>query len=88
MLRESSLESKIRRHAIQNGWLTYKFTSPGVRGVPDRIFIKNGRLIFVEFKSEDGQLSKLQNIQIQKLREHGMEVFVINNVPDGKAILC
>lgn len=87
-MRESTIEAKICRHAKQNGWLVYKFSSPGTRGVPDRIFIKNGRLIFVEFKSSDGELTPLQNLQIEKLKKAGMEVYVINNVPDGKALLC
>lgn len=87
-MRESSLESKICRHAKQNGWLVYKFTSPGTRGVPDRIFIKNGRLIFVEFKSSTGELTKLQIVQRDKLLKHGMEWHMINDVESGRTLLC
>lgn len=87
-MRESLIESKIVRFAKQNGWLTYKFTSPQCRGVPDRIFMKEGRLIFVEFKQLGLLPSKLQQIQIDRIRNSGMEVHVIDRVEEGKMLLC
>ena len=52
VLTERKIESKISKKAIDLGYLTYKFTSPSNRGVPDRIFInKKGEIFFIEFKS-------------------------------------
>lgn len=87
-MRESLIESKIVRFAKQNGWLTYKFTSPQCKGVPDRMFIKDGKLIFVEFKQLGLLPTKLQQIQIDRLREAGMEVHVVDRVELGKQLLC
>ena len=46
----------------------YKFVSPGNDGVPDRIAIfPDGRLVFAELKADDGNLSALQEVQLNRL---------------------
>lgn len=76
---EKDLEKKITSKAKQIGYLTYKFVSPSNRGVPDRIFInKNGKVFFVEFKSEKGKLSQLQKLRISELKANKQSVFVVN----------
>ena len=43
------------------GGITYKFTSPGRKGVADRIAcLPDGSTWFVELKTKGGRLSKLQ----------------------------
>ena len=37
VLTERKIESKISKKAIDLGYLTYKFTSPSNRGVPNRL---------------------------------------------------
>ncbi|MBR1760908.1 MAG: VRR-NUC domain-containing protein [Schwartzia sp.] len=76
------LEKQIERRLVEGvkkrGGLCYKFVSPGHPGVPDRIVIKpDGKVIFVELKTDTGRLSKLQNYTIRELREHGADVRVI-----------
>ncbi|MCD6163444.1 MAG: VRR-NUC domain-containing protein [candidate division Zixibacteria bacterium] len=76
---EAKLEQKCRKLAIDAGWLSYKFESEG--GLPDRIFIKDGRIIFVEFKApKTGRLSKLQQVQIKRMINAGAIVHVCDNV--------
>lgn len=77
MMLEKQIEAKAVKWAKSNSWLTYKFTSPNKRGVPDRIFIKSGCLIFIEFKAERGKLTKLQQREINILKKEGMLVFVV-----------
>ena len=50
-MRESVVENKVRLFAKSKGWLSYKWKSANRRGVPDRLFFKNGRLIIIEFKA-------------------------------------
>lgn len=51
------------------GGACFKWTSPGTDGVPDRIVIlPDGRVIFVELKTETGRLSPVQEYQINRLR--------------------
>lgn len=76
------LEKEIERRMVQmvkkRGGLCYKFVSPNNPGVPDRIVITpDGRVIFVELKTEVGRLAKLQKRQIEEMRKRGADVRVI-----------
>lgn len=88
MMLEKHLEKKIVNKAKQLGFLTHKFKSPSNRGVPDRIFIsKTGKVFFIEFKSENGKLRKLQEVKIKDLRKYKQDVFVVNDEKVGLDIL-
>lgn len=80
---EKEIESKVADRAKQLGWLTFKFVSPSQKGVPDRIFLRDGHTVFVEFKSSTGKLARLQVEQIQKIRREGFDVYVIASVDEG-----
>lgn len=84
MIQESYIERKSCAIAKAAGWLVYKFSSPNQKGVPDRIFIRAGRVVFAEFKAPGKQPTPLQARQIEKLREQGMEVHVIDSVEDAR----
>jgi hypothetical protein len=47
-MRERDVESYFRQRVIKLGGMTRKYTSPGQRGVPDRIMFLDG-VVFVEF---------------------------------------
>lgn len=79
-MRESQIENKCCNWAIAQGWLSFKFTSPANRGVPDRMFIRDGAVIFVEFKAPGEELRPLQQRVITKIREHGAKVYVCDSV--------
>ena len=77
-MRESKIESELRKRVRQAGGEAYKFLSPGHNGVPDRIVIfPNRRPIFVELKAEHGELSAIQKRQIGRLTELGQNVVVL-----------
>lgn len=69
---EKSIELKVCRWARDNGWLVYKFTSPSQRGVPDRLFIKDGRVVFIEFKRPGHRPTRLQAYHINTLVRAGV----------------
>ena len=77
---ESQLEKKCTELAKSSGWLAFKFTSPSNRGVPDRIYLKNGVCKFVEFKRKGCVPTPLQNKRIAQLREQGFLVFVVDSL--------
>lgn len=83
---ESYIEKKVCKRATDHGWLCRKFASPGQRAVPDRFFAKGGRVILVEFKDTGKKPSKLQLFEHTRFRDHGVEVYVIDNVEDGYAL--
>jgi hypothetical protein len=80
---ERDIEGKAVSWAKKNGWLSFKFVSPAQRGVPDRIFMKSGRIVFIEFKRLGGKLSPLQAHTIKKMLDAGCEVHVCDSIEDG-----
>jgi hypothetical protein len=83
---ESTIEKTVCKHAKHNDWLVYKFSSPAQRGVPDRVFLKAGRIVFVEFKATGKKATKQQIATHEKIRSQGFEVHVIDNIEAGKAL--
>lgn len=79
---ESALEQKLKSYVESLGGLYWKFTSPSMTGVPDRICLfKGGHVVFVEWK-RPGRLSGLsekQKIIRKKLTERGFTVLVVDN---------
>lgn len=72
MSKEALLESKVVSHCKRNGILCYKFCSPSNRGVPDRVLVKAGRVLFLELKALSNRPSALQFRTLEKLREQGV----------------
>jgi len=85
-MRESEIERKVKQHAKLNGWLVFKFTSPGRRGVPDNIFLKNKRAVFPEFKVPGARPNKLQEHIFKKIRDQGFYVPIIDSTERGKKL--
>lgn len=80
MIRERDIEKRVVDLAKKAGWQCYKWVSPSQRGVPDRIFIKDGSVVFIEFKAPGKKPTPLQAHTIKKLREHFMVVHVCDSV--------
>lgn len=86
---ESALESKFRIRVTRAGALTFKFTSPGHAGVPDRIVLApGGRIYFVEMKRKNGKLRPLQQYTVKKLQEYGFFVSVIDSEESINAFIA
>ena len=80
---ESDIEGDAIKYAKRLGWWVAKFTSPGRRGVPDRVFIRNGVVMFIEFKRLGEPLRTQQAKRIREMREHGAIVHVVDNLKDA-----
>lgn len=70
------LERDVERHLVNGvkaqGDKAYKWVSPGNVGVPDRIVVwPGGKVEFIELKTDNGRLSKLQSVQICRLLKLG-----------------
>lgn len=85
---EKQIEARVCEYAKSKGVLAYKFTSPARAAVPDRMFITgDGRVFFCEFKAEGKKPTEAQAREHQRLRQHRVNVFVIDNVPEGQAMI-
>lgn len=80
MIRERDIEKKACELAKAAGWLVFKFVSPAQRGVPDRIFIRAGEIVFIEFKAPGARPTKLQRRMIERLCVQGCTVHVCDSV--------
>lgn len=85
---EKKIEASVCIYAKSRGVMVTKFTSPGYRGMPDRIFwVPGGKPLLVEFKRLGGSLSALQGYVKLKLESLGYEVKIIDNVQAGKSAI-
>lgn len=85
-LLEKQIERNVRDYAKERGMLVYKFTSPERAAVPDRLFITpKGRAWFIEFKREGARATAPQMREHDRLRGHGVTVFVVDTVDKGRA---
>ena len=86
------LEKKIEKDSVkwarEAGWLAYKFSSPAHRGVPDDVFMKDGRVVFVEFKRPTGKVTALQERELRLINEHGVEAVICRSLEDVIAVLA
>lgn len=82
---EKDIETKVAKYAKEKGFITYKFTSPSNRSVPDRLFISpRGRITFIEFKRKGKLPTELQQHTIDIMLERGVDVKVVDNYELGK----
>lgn len=87
-MRESAIEGKLTRDIKKAGGVALKFTSPGSRGVPDRlVLLPDGRHFFVELKRPGEKPEPLQLWWHEKLRALGHDVRVIDSPSGVKAFV-
>lgn len=86
---EKVIESKVCAYAQSLNILTYKFTSPARRSVPDRLFImpEGKGCFFVEFKRLGCVPTPSQEVEIEKIRKQGVKVWVVSDVQLGKNVV-
>lgn len=85
---ESVMERLLIEHAQTRGWITRKVQWIGRRGAPDRLFAKDGRVLFVELKRPGGKTSANQDRELAELSAAGVEVHLIDNLKDGYAVFA
>lgn len=80
---EKDIEKLFRDEIKKAGGKAYKFTSPGNDGVPDRIvMLPDGRIVFVELKTDTGKLSRLQELQCRQIAELGQTVRILHGLAE------
>lgn len=95
-LEEQKIELYLKKQVELIGGKAYKFVSPGVRGVPDRIvIIPGGHIYFVELKAQGKKLRTLQQAIHNQLKKLGCNVLTIDTkektdkfIKEVEVLLC
>lgn len=87
---ESDNTSAAHDYAQLRGWWTIKVESPTCNGIPDRLYLRRGIYVWVEWKrpgrAPDG-LSAIQRVRIKEMREHGATVYVLDDMDEFREIM-
>ena len=82
-MNEKELEKMFRDRVREAGGCAYKFVSPGMSGVPDRLVVLPGNCIgFVELKAPGKKPRADQRHQIRRLELLGCYVAVLDDPED------
>lgn len=85
---ERELEKKFCNAVKSAGGKAYKFTSPGNDGVPDRLVVlPGGHIGFVELKQKGKKPTKLQSLQMERLKELDCFVTVLDQQEDIEQVI-
>ena len=84
---EKQLEKKCCDWAEKQGWWQRKFVSPSQRGVPDRLFLRHGHVVFVEFKRQGEKPTALQEKTINTMFKNGATVHVVDDFETFKLLM-
>jgi len=83
-MRESTIEKAVCAYAKLKGCLVIKLAGQNQRGQPDRLFIRAGRCLFVEFKAPGKHPTALQLKWLANLNDQGMAVAWCDDIDRGK----
>ena len=76
---ESKIEKYLTRRITAAGGICWKWPATARAGVPDRIVVIDGQVIFVELKAPGGKVSRLQQHTHEQMREAGARVEVLRS---------
>lgn len=85
---EIEVENTVANKAEKAGWFQRK-VHWGVnrKGAPDRVFIKDGRVVWIEFKDRNEEPNPQQEREHKRMRDAGAELYVVDTVREGLRIL-
>ena len=84
---EAKLEDDAVKMARKRGWFSRKYRAAGRRSQPDRIFIRNGRIFWVEFKRLGNEPTAAQWEEINAMLAAGADVVWLDSIEDFRACL-
>lgn len=80
-MRERDIEAYLVKRVKEMGGISYKFTSPSKRSVPDRlVLMPKGHLYFVECKAPGCKPTAAQHREHTRMRDLGFLVAVVDSM--------
>jgi len=87
VMKESTIERAVCAYAKDRGCLVMKLAGPNQKGQPDRMFIRNGKVLFMEFKQRGKKPTALQERFLHELQLQNVRAELVDNVPGGCAMI-
>ncbi len=85
---EKTIENKLKAAVKNMGGIAFKFTTPGINGVPDRlVLLPHGKLAFVELKAPGRKMRPMQVRRKRQLEQLGFLVYCIDSVEQIGGVL-
>lgn len=84
---EKAVELPVVHRAEKAGWFVRKLAWPGRNGAPDRVFIKDGRVVWIEFKRPGKKPRLSQELEHDRMKAAGAEIYWCDNVLEALQIL-
>lgn len=79
-MKEKQIEAYLVKRIKELGGIAYKFSSPAKKGVPDRLcLLPGGLMFFVECKAKGKKPTKLQRAELDKIDSLGHEIYVVDS---------
>ena len=86
---EHNLSRRVARWAKKNGIFAVKQTGNGHAGMPDWLFVVDGRAVFVELKAPNGRLRPAQKVYHAIIERNACApVFVCRTLDDVISVIC
>ena len=86
-MRESTIEQSVCAYAKAKGCLSLKLAGMNQRGQPDRLVIRDGKSLFIEFKAPGKRLTALQIKWLFDLTNQGMNAMWCDSIADGNRLI-
>jgi hypothetical protein len=84
-MKEKTDEAAFRKWCKLRGWMCLKLKLVAGRGFPDRtILMSGGRVVFIEFKTPNGEISPHQHWWIGVLEKLGFPITVVASDEEAK----
>lgn len=85
---EKSLERKLSKGVEKLGGLYFKLPAVYVAGLPDRLcLLPGGVVFFAEIKTTGKKVSKIQKLMHNKIKRIGFKVYIIESSQNIKDII-
>lgn len=86
-MRESYSERAVCQFARDHGCLVLKLAGPNAKGQPDRLILKDGKALFIEFKAVGKKPTLLQTKWIERLRAQGFAAEWTDDIGHGRTLV-
>lgn len=85
---EKDIEKKFAKWCVAYDILFWKFTSPGRKGVPDRLLLDSrGKAVFLEFKRRGQKPSSLQQRHLVVLNKRSIPAAFVDSFEEAVAFV-